>query len=853
MTGRDPIAEAGRPAFPAVDATHPDAFRSGMLPAFGPTWYTLGMPLLFRRLKMEEHSAARIRDAAAKGPVVYVLHHRTVVDWLALNRVLLDHQLPLPVFTNGIDASFWMPLPDQWTALRRRMRGETPAFDPLTNGWLADCIASGRPTCLFLAPAPDLRDLVVKREEPDPVPALLEAQRRTDRPIHVVPIVVISNRSPEPARREVGQFLMGLENIPGGLGKLLDIAVQPHSLVQAGEPIALAEYLERYKAESPARQRKVLKLALLRWLYQESRVVRGPRSRPYDQVRRQVLQSRPIAELVDREVATTGKPPEKIRRDIERTYQKIAASFYFPMVRLFGNLCLLIWNRIYSGIDVRAEDLDRIREALRKGTPILVPSHRSHLDYLLISSLLYDRDVAIPHIVAGDNLSFWPLGWIFRSCGAFFIKRSFSGDRIFPVVFGRYLAELVRMEVPVEFFIEGGRSRTGKLLPPKLGVFGMVLDAAAAMSRPDRDVSFLPIYVGYEQIAEERAYARELSGARKEKESVQQVAKAAGVLRNRYGKVYLRVGEPLTAREIFSGEDWGRISKDRRHELLLAAGERILHRIALAILAHPRRGLRHSDLRDRVARLKAFLDAAGVPQGGGLSHVEGILAEALQRFVGGKMLQAFEEEHGRVYSIMPERRVTLEYYKNAVLHAFVPAAFYAGAVRALGQPVVDRAAVSRLFRTQQFLLRYEFVLDPDADSDVLEARAVHALTAYGALATEGGEIRVVDRARVGEIANLVANFLESYLLVIKAVRNARSVPVKELPRAALTWGRTALALDEISRPEALNLVNLENAARAFAEDGVLRVNGDRYELVNDLVGTYVDDLGRLLLQEAQDR
>ena len=233
MTGRDPIAEAGRPAFPAVDATHPDAFRSGMLPAFGPTWYTLGMPLLFRRLKMEEHSAARIRDAAAKGPVVYVLHHRTVVDWLALNRVLLDHQLPLPVFTNGIDASFWMPLPDQWTALRRRMRGETPAFDPLTNGWLADCIASGRPTCLFLAPAPDLRDLVVKREEPDPVPALLEAQRRTDRPIHVVPIVVISNRSPEPARREVGQFLMGLENIPGGLGKLLDIAVQPHSLVQA--------------------------------------------------------------------------------------------------------------------------------------------------------------------------------------------------------------------------------------------------------------------------------------------------------------------------------------------------------------------------------------------------------------------------------------------------------------------------------------------------------------------------------------------------------------------------------------------------------------------------------------------
>jgi hypothetical protein len=132
-------------------------------------------------------------------------------------------------------------------------------------------------------------------------------------------------------------------------------------------------------------------------------------------------------------------------------------------------------------------------------------------------------------ISAGANLAFFPLGTAFRHAGAFFIRRSFAGDRVFPVVFGRYLHELVHLEVPIEFFLEGGRSRTGKLLPPKLGVLGMVLDAAASATRADREVSFLPIYIGYEQIAEERAYARELSGARKEKESVQQVAKAAGV------------------------------------------------------------------------------------------------------------------------------------------------------------------------------------------------------------------------------------------------------------------------------------------------------------------------------------
>ncbi|MES2643596.1 MAG: 1-acyl-sn-glycerol-3-phosphate acyltransferase [Myxococcota bacterium] len=852
-------------AWPLVDATAPESFRSGMLPSFGAPFFLLGLPLFFRTLRMEDHSAERIRRAAERGPVVYVLHTRSVVDWLALNRVLVAHGLPLPVFTNGVESTFWMPLADQWRALTRRFRGETPAFDPMSSGWLADCIASGRPTCLFLQPQRDLVDLVVKRDEPDPIAALLEAQARTDRPVQVIPIVVIANRSPEPAQREVGSFLIGLEDIPGSLGKLAAIATQGTALVQAGEAIPLADYVARYQDEPHARRLKMLRLALRRWLYREARVVRGPRARPYGHVRRVVLSSRELTELVPRESAATGRSPDKIRAEIAKQYDKIAASFSFPMVRLSAAMCKLIWYRIFSGIDVREEDLDRIREALRKGTPILVPCHRSHLDYLLISSLLFERDIVIPHIVAGDNLSFWPLGAVFRRCGAFFIRRSFSGDRVFPVVFARYLKELVHMEVPVEFFIEGGRSRTGKLLPPKVGVFGMLMDAAASVTRADREVSFLPIYIGYEQIAEERAYARELSGAHKEKESVQQVVKATGVLKNRYGKVYLRVGEALTAREIAAGDDWAKLSKDRRHELLLAGGERLLHRInteavalptaivALAILSHARRGLRHAELKARVERLRAFLAAANVQEGGGMSHVDGIIDEALGRFVGGRMLTGLEEEHGRVYSIVPERRVTLEYYKNTVLHAFAPAAFYAGAVRALGTTTgstdqVDRAAVSRLFRLQQFLLRYEFVLDPDANEDTLEARAIVGLTAYGALATTDGVLSVADRGRVGEIANLVANFLESYLLVLRAARNAKGpIAAKDLSRDALTFGKTLLAVDEITRPEALNLVNLENAVRAFAEDGVLRRLADgRLELVPDLATPYAESLGQLL-------
>lgn len=847
----------------------PEVFRSGMLRAFGPAYYLLGLPFFFRNLRMEDHSAERVRRAAERGPVVYVLHTRSYVDWLALNRALIDRRLPLPVFTNGIDATPWMPIGQMVKTLLRAARvprrtpeggwerAEAPP-DALASGWLARSIAAGRPGCVFLAPP---RENVLRTAEPDPMPALLEAQALTDRPVQVVPVVVIWNRSPEHARTEVERFLLGTEDNPGALGKLLDLTTrQGDAIVQMGEPIPLSELAERYADETPARRLKVLRLVLRRWLYREARVVRGPRSRPRGFIRRQVLQGREMAEVIAREALATGKSRAVIEERAAQAFDRIAARFSFPLVRVAAWLCRQIWTRIYSGIDVREADMDRFREALRAGTPIIVPCHRSHLDYMLIFSVLYEHDLVIPHTVAGDNLAFWPAGPFFRRVGAFFIRRSFAGDRLFPVVFARYLKALVRLEVPIEFFIEGGRSRTGKLLPPKLGVLGMVMDAAVE-AREDREVTLLPVYIGYEQIAEEKAYAQELGGARKKKEDVGEVVKASRVLTRRFGKVYLRVGEPLRAREVTEG--WAGLDKGHRNEVLLGLGEQLLHRInaealalptaivALAILAHPRRGVRHEELRERVNRLRQFLAAAGVPEAGGLAHVDGILEVALARFVSGRLLQPLDEQHGRVYSIVPERRVTLDYYKNTIVHAFVPAAFWATAVRALGEDRVDRAEVSRLFRVQQLLLRYEFILDPDVDTNELEARAIRALVAYGALRVEGDTIVVADRARVVEMANLTANFLESYLLLLRVARGGPT-SAAELPLKALALGKTLLAVDEIVRPESLNRVSLENAVRAFTEEGVLRQPPTGLlELVPDAADAYLRELGALLGHEGR--
>ncbi len=834
-----------------MNALAASTHSSAMLPVHGPLYWLSGLPFLLRKLRMEDHSAERVRRAAELGPLVYVLHTRSHVDWLALKSVLTERRLPLPAFTPDFDPRRWLP-PGE---MGRLFHGADPA-DPSRLG---EFVAAGLPSCAFLSVPWDIRELLgAGPEQGDVVPHLVAAQARSARPIQVLPVVVIWNKSPEPARTEVGRFLLGTEDSPGVFGKLLAIAAsRGEAIVQVGDPIALPEWIERFADETPARRDRSLRLVLRRFLYRESRVVKGPRARPRGHVRKQVLESKEIRELLVREAQATSQPTSVVLQRVAKTFDHIAARFSFPAVRLAAFLCRQIWNRIYSGIDVRDVDMDRIRSALRDGTPILVPCHRSHLDYLLISSLLFEHDIVIPHIVAGENLSFFPLGTFFRRCGAFFIKRSFAGDRIFPVVFERYLAELVRMEVPVEFFIEGGRSRTGKLLPPKLGVLGMVMNAAAG-AREGRAVTFLPIYVGYEQIAEERAYARELTGAQKERESVGQVVKAAGVLRNRYGKVYLRVGEPIRADSAATAEHWRAMSRAKRDETLMLLGERILHGInqvavalptaivALAILAHPRRGIRRDELRARVGRLRDFLRAAGVAEGGGVKHVDGIVDEAIGRFSATKALSEVQEGSERVYIIEPGRRLSLEYYKNAVLHAFAPAAFYATAVRALGRDEVDDDEVSRLFTVQQFLLRYEFMLDPDAGVEEIHRRAVEALVAYGAIERRAGRVRVKDRARIGEIANLIANILESYLLMLLTARDG-SATAKGLEDAALARGRAMLAADELSRPEAVSIANLQNASKALREDGVLRTGTDgKVGIDTGAWQAYVDDLSLLL-------
>ena len=188
--------------------------------------------------------------------------------------------------------------------------------------------------------------------------------------------------------------------------------------------------------------------------------------------------------------------------------------------------------------------LEKVTEYAKRNPIVLVPSHRSYFDFIILSSMLfYDRHLLPPHIAARENMAFGPFGFIWRKAGAFFLRRSFD-DPLYKSVFRTYVAYLIKEGFTQEFFIEGGRSRTGKTLAPRLGILSWNVEAFLASGR--QDLYFVPIALTYERLVEEGAMVGELEGGAKTEESMLGLVRARRFLRLRFGSVFVNFGEPIS-------------------------------------------------------------------------------------------------------------------------------------------------------------------------------------------------------------------------------------------------------------------------------------------------------------------
>ena len=219
----------------------------------------------------------------------------------------------------------------------------------------------------------------------------------------------------------------------------------------------------------------------------------------------------------------------------------------FKTVRVFAWFMHKLWRAVYDQIQVKAEKLESLRELAARGDGniILCPTHRSYIDFLIVSYIMYNFNMEIPHICAGEDfLNIAGVHHILRRSGAFFMRRTFKGDDLYKAIFHQYVSILLQEGSALEFFVEGTRSRTGKMLSPKFGLLGVLLDNY--YEGTVSNLHFVPVTINYSRVLEGETFPRELLGEPKTKESLGRILKAINILRMNFGTIQVDFGEPLS-------------------------------------------------------------------------------------------------------------------------------------------------------------------------------------------------------------------------------------------------------------------------------------------------------------------
>jgi len=368
-------------------------------------------------------------------------------------------------------------------------------------------------------------------------------QQHSDLNIQLVPVTFFWGRNP--GKRNKGKVFTGRSN-PNCFQKAWSIitAGRDH-LVRFNAPISVRSLIDKHN-DSDQQAHALARLALYFFATQHSSS-RGPQIPKRQVMINNIVASPMLQEIIQQAALESGRSLEEVTKECVGYLEEISSNFSYRFLRLFRAVLSTVWNGIYQGIEVH--HAQKVRDATQSGAEIVyMPCHRSHMDYLLLSYLLFAEGMIPPHVAAGVNLNFFPAGGIFRRSGAFFLRRSFKDNPIYGKVFKAYFSMLFKEGYPIEFFTEGGRSRTGRLLPAKTGLLAMSVQTF--LNQPERNVMIVPVYIGYDHIMEVSTYMKELSGQKKEQENAWQVLGIIKKLRN-FGRAFVNFGEPINLKQYF--------------------------------------------------------------------------------------------------------------------------------------------------------------------------------------------------------------------------------------------------------------------------------------------------------------
>jgi glycerol-3-phosphate O-acyltransferase len=795
-----------------------------------------------------------LEECSRRYRVVYVSSHKHVYNALWLNHLLRALGLPLAALVTGVFTLVFQPL---WRVLLYLL-GRRPRA-PLRER-ARTALAGGRPLMVFLRKGRRSGRAGICPGSDAVLEACLDAARDGGPEVVMVPLALFWGHAP--LRPDSGgtrrlQRILGTAEDPGALRSFWHLFAHFRGQrLRLGEPLHLGDFLARMDDEPRGRQERRLRYELATRIEQVRRTLQGPRRKGASRIREEVLRGKALRDTIGAMSRETGEPPERLRRQARKYLKEIAADPRPGTLNVFRwFLRHFVWYRIYDGLEVDRHQMDRLRQAAARGPLLLMPTHRSHVDYLLLSWIVAEYDTAPPCIAAGANLSFFPIGTIFRRSGAFFIRRSFWNDRLYTACLTDYLRKILAEGYNLEFFIEGTRSRTGKMYMPRLGLLKWV--AEAALAGRVRNAQVVPIAVAYEKVIEEGSISREAAGGKKQKEDLGGLLRAGRVLASRFGRLNLQVGEPYDLREALSRFGATReAGPEARNAGIVQLAYRVVHEIATlcpvtptglvstALLLTGRRRVDHHAvvhlcawitpwLRHSGARFTRALVAPGA-EGEQLERAadrpevrKEALEQALQRLVDAKTLYRESSGDALAYIIDEERRFSLGYYRNGLINFLSAESIVARAVLVSEAEDREGLTVEAVRRRAQFLSRlwkYEFVFEVGKSFEEIFEETLERLTGWG-VERGGSELRIIEagRADLELLSLLTQDYLEAYRIAVISLAVLLEGPVgrKNLVQRMRDDAATALHREELRRRESCSRITFENAIAALMDLEVL--------------------------------
>ncbi|ELQ6241635.1 glycerol-3-phosphate 1-O-acyltransferase PlsB [Cronobacter sakazakii] len=735
-------------------------------------------------------------------PIMYVLPYNSKADLLTLRAQCLEHDLPDPLDPLVIDGT------------------ELPRY-------------------VFIHGGPRVFTYYTPKEESIKLfHNYLDLHRSNpDLDVQMVPVSVMFGRSPG---REKGE-----ENPPlrmlNGIQKFFAVSwLGRDSFVRFSPPVSLRRMATEHGTDKRIAQ-KLARVARMHFARQRLAAV-GPRLPARQDLFNKLLSSKAIARAVEDEARTKKISHEKAQQNAVALMEEIAADFSYEAIRITDRVLGFTWNRLYQGINVH--NAERVRQLAHDGHEIVyVPCHRSHMDYLLLSYVLYHQGLVPPHIAAGINLNFWPAGPIFRRLGAFFIRRTFKGNKLYSTVFREYLGELFSRGYSVEYFVEGGRSRTGRLLDPKTGTLSMTIQAM--LRGGTRPITLVPIYIGYEHVMEVGTYAKELRGATKEKESLLQMLRGLSKLRN-LGQGYVNFGEPLPLITFLNQHvpEWrdaidpieavrpawltptvNEIAAQLMVRINNAGAANAMNLCCTALLASRQRSLTREQLTEQ---LDCYLNLLrNVPYAADATVPDATATQLIEHALQMNKFEVEKDTIGDIIVLPREQAVLMTYYRNNIMHMLVLPSLIAAIVTQHRR--ISREAVQQQVKLLFPMLKTELFLrwEKEEVSAVVDA-LVNELAQQGLILADDEWLQV-NPARSRTLQLLAAGVretLQRYAITFWLLSANPSINRGTLEKESRTVAQRLSVLHGINAPEFFDKAVFSTLVLTLRDEGYISDTGD---------------------------